>query len=69
MAKMILKSVFCFTMVILWSVGVGSISSANWYVTVPMILGAMFAFGCAAANGWLDDVMDFVEGCEKRMLG
>jgi len=69
MAKMILKSVFCFTMVMLWCVGVGSISSENWYINVPMILGSVFGFGCACVNGWLDDLMDFVEGYEKRMLG
>jgi hypothetical protein len=56
-------------MVMLWCVGVGSISSENWYINVPMILGSVFGFGCACVNGWLDDLMDFVEGYEKRMLG
>ena len=69
MAKMILKSLFCFAMVMLWCIGVGSISSENWYINVPMILGSVFGFGCACVNGWLDDLMDFVEGYEKRMLG
>jgi hypothetical protein len=69
MAKMILKSVFCFAMVALWSIGLGSISSENWYICVPMIFGSLFAFGCACVNGWLNELMDFVEGCEKRMLG
>ena len=69
MAKIILKSVFCFTMVILWCVGVGSISSENWYINVPMILISVFGLGCACVNGWLNDLMDFVEEYEKMMLG
>jgi hypothetical protein len=69
MVKMILKSVFCFVMSAMACIGIGSMSSENWMVTVPMTFISMFLFGCAAYNGWLDDVIEFVDYNEQKMFG
>jgi hypothetical protein len=68
MAKVIFKILFCFSMVFLWAIGICLMKPETWYIAVPIILGSVVAFCCACVDGWLDDLMDFVEGKEKSLL-
>jgi len=69
MAKYVFKILFCLVIVLMWVLGLFLMTKDTWYIGSPMILVSVFAFGVACVNGWLDDLMDFVEGYEKRMLG
>jgi UDP-N-acetylmuramyl pentapeptide phosphotransferase/UDP-N-acetylglucosamine-1-phosphate transferase len=53
----------------MWVLGLFLMTKDTWYIGSPMILVSVFAFGVACVNGWLDDLMNLVEGYEKRMLG
>ena len=66
MAKILLKSVLCFVLASVMCIG---LYSESLVMSCVLVLGSVFTFGCLCVNGWLDDLMDFVEEYEKRMLG